>query len=68
MEHSSLDRRDVTNWDCSICGRSRLCPYSAPCLSGQARTESCRTCGDQLAAPTPASDGALRSVIGHHLI
>lgn len=68
MEHSSVDRTVAINWDCSVCGKSRLCPYSAPRLSGQAHIESCRTCGDSLAAQMPASDGALRAAIGNHLI
>ena len=68
MEHSPLDRRDTTNWVCSVCGRPRVSPYAAPCLSSQGRTESCRTCGEALVTPTQASDGALRAMIGLHLI
>ncbi len=67
MEHSNLDRHAAIKWDCSVCGRSRLCPYSAPTLS-QGRTEACRTCGDPLIAETKTSDGALKAAISHHLI
>jgi hypothetical protein len=68
MEQSSLDKRDATNWECSVCGRSRRSPYATPCLGSQARGESCRTCGEQLASSLQASDTAVRDMIGLHLI